>query len=83
MIAQIILAFVILGAAVAAIFSVSLVRAGISLAIGNSALALLFMLQGARHAGVVQISVGVGILSALFLVAISLTETMRTGPHDT
>jgi NADH:ubiquinone oxidoreductase subunit 6 (subunit J) len=80
MVAHLALALIILIAAAAAVFSARLVRAAIALAIGNSALALYFILQQARYAGVVQLSVGVGLLSALFLVAISLTETMRKGP---
>jgi|MTBAKSStandDraft_1061840.scaffolds.fasta_scaffold83265_1 NADH:ubiquinone oxidoreductase subunit 6 (subunit J) len=80
MVAHLALAPIILIAAAAAVFSERLVRAAIALAIGNSALSLYFLLHQARYAGVVQLSVGVGLLSALFLVAISLTEPMRKGP---
>jgi len=52
----------------------------IALAVGNSAMAVLLLSLQAPHAGVVHLSVGAGVLSALFLVAISLTE--RIGRHS-
>ncbi|NLX37623.1 MAG: hypothetical protein GXY68_13140 [Chloroflexi bacterium] len=82
MVAHIILALSILAAAVTAIFAARLVRAAIALALGNTALALLLLALGAQTAGIVQLSVGVGVLSALFLVAISLTERMGRGSDE-
>ncbi len=79
MAAQLFLAILIIAAALGAILYPRLVRAAIALAIGNTALALLFLLRQAQGAGIVQLSVGVGVLSALFLVAISLTERMGRG----
>ena len=79
MVAQVCLVLIILAAATAAMFSVRLVRAATFLAIGNTALALLLILLRARIAGIVLISVGVGVLSALMWVAISLTESLRGG----
>ncbi|MBM3187285.1 MAG: DUF4040 domain-containing protein [Chloroflexi bacterium] len=67
-------------AAIAAVRARSLVNAAIALALGNSSLALLFFLLHAPYAGSVQLSVGAGVMSALFLVAISLTESMREVP---
>ena len=82
MVARIVLAVILLSAAMAAILSVRLIRAATALAIGNTALAIYLLTLDARHAGMIQLSVGVGVLSALFLVAISLTETMRGGSHE-
>jgi len=80
MVAQFCLALTILAAATLAMLSVRLVRAASFLALGNTALALLLILLQARIAGIVLLSVGVGVLSALLWVAISLTESMRRGP---
>ena len=75
-IAQLALSLAILVAAIMAIRAASLIRAALALAIGNTALALLFFLLNAPFAGSLQLSVGVGVVSVLFLLAISLTETM-------
>jgi len=64
-------------AALGAIHAKSLIRAALWLALGSSSLALLLFLQHAFYAGAVQLSVGAGVLSTLFLLAISLTESMR------
>lgn len=76
MLAQLVLSGIVIAAALLAVFSERLVVSAVALAVGNTALALLLMIIGAALAGVVQLSVGVGVLSALFLVAISLTERM-------
>ena len=79
----VLLAVAMLAAAVAATKSTDLVRSAIFLCLANSALAGLFFLMRAPYAGSVQLSVGAGVLSALFLIAISLTEPMRGGgPGD-
>ena len=75
-IVQLALSLAILVAAIMAIRAASLIRAALALAIGNTALALLFFLLNAPFAGSLQLSVGVGVVSVLFLLAISLTETM-------
>jgi len=69
-------------AAIGAVRAHSLIHAAVSLAIGSSSLALLFFLFSAPYAGSVQLSVGAGVLSTLFIVAISLTESMRGQHHD-
>ena len=66
-------------AAALAVRARSLVNAALALALSNSSLALLFFLSQAPYAGAVQLSVGGGVLSALFILAISLTESMRGG----
>jgi len=69
-------------AAIGAMRASSLVHAAVSLALGSSSLALLFFLQQAPYAGSIQLSVGAGVLSTLFIVAISLTESMRGGRRE-
>jgi NADH:ubiquinone oxidoreductase subunit 6 (subunit J) len=76
-VAYLLLGILLLGSAIVAIRSVSLIRAAVALAMGSSALAVLFFLQDAPLAGSVQLSVGAGLVSALFIIAISLTESMR------
>lgn len=78
-IARLALAVALLAAAIAAIRAASLIRAAIALVIGNTALALLFFVLRAPFAGSLQLSVGAGVVSVLFLLAISLTETMGGG----
>lgn len=80
--AYLILAVVVVGAAVAAARAASLIRAAIALCIGNSSLAILFFLLKAPYAGSVQLSVGAGLVSALFIIAISLTESMKGGARE-
>jgi len=76
------LVLVIIGAAVAAVRATSLIHAAIALCIGNSSLAILFFLLKAPYAGSVQLSVGAGLVSALFIIAISLTESMKGGVRE-
>lgn len=78
----VLLATVLIAAAVAAMRSTDLVRSAVALCLGNSALAALFFLLQAPYAGSVQLSVGAGVLSALFIIAISLTETVRGDPGE-
>ena len=76
MLVQVFLALVVIAAALVAVYSERLVASAVALAAGNTALAVLLISTGASVAGVVQLSVGVGVLSALFVAAISLTERM-------
>lgn len=78
----VLLAVTLLVAAIAAVKSSDLIRSAIGLCIGNSTLAALFFLLRAPYAGSVQLSVGAGVLSALFIIAISLTENVRGVPGD-
>jgi NADH-quinone oxidoreductase subunit J len=59
-----------------AVLSKSLVRAAVALGGGSAALAMLFFMLGAPYAGAFELSVGAGLISVLFIVAISLTESM-------
>lgn len=69
-------------AAVCAVRARTLVGSAVALAGGSSSLACLFFLLRAPYAGAVQLSVGAGLVSSLFLIAISLTEPLRGGAHD-
>jgi len=71
-----------LGAGVLAVRSRSLITSAIALAVGTSCIAGLFFLLRAPYAGAVQLSVGAGLVSTLFLIAIGLTESIRGGGHD-
>ena len=79
---QAVLGLIVIAAALVAVYSERLVASAVALAAGNTALAVLLISAGASLAGVVQLSVGVGVLSALFLVAISLMERMGQGPDE-
>ena len=69
----------VLAGALLAVRETNLIRAALGLCLGGSSLAVLFFLLGAPYAGSVQLSVGAGLLSTLFIIAISLTEPMRGG----
>ena len=71
----------LIASALFAIRAKSLVRSALALAIASSCLALLFFLLGAPFAGVVQLSVGAGLVGTLFLIAISLTEGIGREPE--
>jgi len=71
------LAAVIVGGAVTAVLSKNLLRAAVALGVGSAALATLFFLLNAPYAGGFELSVGAGLISVLFIIAISLTESMR------
>jgi len=74
--AYVVLALCVLGGAWAAVYIENLLRAAVALGIGSAALALLFYLLGAPYAGGFELSVGAGLISVLFIVAISLAESM-------
>ncbi len=76
--AYVALAAVILAGAITAVLSENLLRAAVALGVGSAALATLFFLLDAPYAGGFELSVGAGLISVLFIVAISLTESMRS-----
>ena len=78
--AYVALAAVVVGGAVTAVLSKNLLRAAVALGVGSAALATLFFLLNAPYAGGFELSVGAGLISVLFIIAISLTESMR-GQH--
>ena len=81
-VARLTLSVAIIAAAVGAIRATNLIHAAIALALGNSSLALLFFLLRAPFVGSVQLSIGAGVVSTLFVLAISLTESMSGGRHE-
>jgi NADH-quinone oxidoreductase subunit J len=65
---------ILVGASIA-VLSRRLFPAVLSLGLGSAALATLFFWLGAPYAGGFELSVGAGLISVLFLIIISLTET--------
>jgi len=82
MVVYIPLAVIVLAGALVAVWSENLLRAAVALGIGSAALATLFFLLGAPYAGGFELSVGTGLISVLFIIAISLTESMRKQSHE-
>jgi len=76
------LAVIILVCAIAAVWSKNLLRAAVALGVGSATLATLFFLLGAPYAGGFELSVGTGLISVLFIIAISLTESMRKQNYE-
>ena len=73
----VLLTLVVLAGALVAVLTENLIRAAVALGIGSAALAALLFLLHAPYAGGFELSVGAGLVSVLFLIAISLTESMR------
>jgi NADH:ubiquinone oxidoreductase subunit 6 (subunit J) len=76
MLVYVVLALVLLGGAVFAVMAENLIRAVVALGLGSVALATLMFLLRAPYAGGFELSVGAGLISVLFIIAISLTESM-------
>jgi NADH-quinone oxidoreductase subunit J len=74
--AYLLLAAIILAGAIVAVLSKNVLRAAVALGIGSATLAVLFFLLGAPYAGGFELSVGAGLISVLFIIAISLTESL-------
>jgi NADH-quinone oxidoreductase subunit J len=70
------LATALLAGAIVAVLTKAMIRAAVALGLGSVSLAALFFLLGAPHAGGFELSVGAGLISVLFILAISLTESM-------
>lgn len=71
-----------------AVFAADLIRAVIALLIGSVGLTLILFNLNAPMAGIFELSVGAGLISVLFILAISLvrpltkeTQTERQGKH--
>jgi NADH-quinone oxidoreductase subunit J len=77
LIAYITLTVALLAAAATAVLSKNMLRAAIALGLGSVVLATLFFLLGAPYAGGFELSVGAGLISVLFIIAISLTESLK------
>jgi len=59
------------------------IRAAVALGTGSAALAMIYFLLDAPYAGGFELSVGAGLLSVLFIVAISLTRSMEVDADET
>jgi NADH-quinone oxidoreductase subunit J len=80
-VAYVLLAAIVLAGASIAILSENLIRAAVAMAVGGVSLAMLFFLLDAPHAGGFELSVGAGLISVLFILAISLTESIGRRPR--
>jgi energy-converting hydrogenase B subunit D len=76
LIAQIIAAGALSISMLGAILAKDLLRAAIFLAVGSVLLGIIFFIYKAPFTGAVEISVGAGLITALLVTAISLTEEM-------
>jgi len=65
----------------AAVFLKDFVRAVIAYAVGTAILAGVFALLGATLAAVLELTAGAGLVSVLFLVAITLTQGREEEAH--
>jgi len=65
--------------AITAVLSQNLLRAAVALGVGSACLAMIFFLFDAPYGGSFELSVGAGLITVLFIIAISLTESME-GP---
>ena len=72
----IVLVLIILSSAIVSIQAKSLIRAAVALGVGSAGLAVLFFLLSAPYAGGFELRVGAGLISVLFIVAISHTESI-------
>jgi len=72
----------VLVSAVAAVVLKNLLRAAVALGVGSAALATLLFLLDAPYAGGFELSVGAGLISVLFIIAISLSESMRSQERE-
>jgi NADH-quinone oxidoreductase subunit J len=71
------LVLILIASATIALAAKNLVRAAVALGVGSAALAMLYFMLGAPYAGGFELSVGAGLISVLFIVAISLTASME------
>ena len=78
----ILLILILIASTVFALAAKSLIRAAVALGLSSAALATLFFMLGAPYAGGFELSVGAGLISVLFIVAISLTASMGKQPDE-
>ena len=76
-----VLAIALLAGAIVAVLTETMIRAAVALGVGSVSLAAMFFILGAPHAGSFELSVGAGLISVLFILAISLTESMGRRRH--
>ncbi len=76
------IALILIASTFMALTTKNLVRAAVALGVGSAALAMLFFMLDAPYAGGFELSVGAGLISVLFIVAISLTASMGEKPDE-
>lgn len=59
----------------------NLLSAALAVGLGSVALAAILFLMDAPYAGGFELSVGAGLIAVLFVVAITLTESIEAGRH--
>ena len=74
MVKDVILIFLVTFLSISAIFSRRLIYAAIALGLSSCLLSIIFFDLEAPFAGGYELSVGAGLISLLFIMAISLTE---------
>jgi len=78
----VLLVLLMLGGTLIAVLAENLIRSAVALGLGSAALAMLLFALNAPYAGGFELSVGAGLISVLFIVAISLTESMGKHPDE-
>ena len=73
----VVLVLIMLCGALVAVLTKSLIQSAVALGLGSAALAALLFILNAPYAGGFELSVGAGLISVLFIVAISLTESLE------
>ena len=79
----VILVCVVIVSTVMALRARHLIRAAVALGVGSAALATIFFMLDTPYAGGFELSVGAGLISVLFIVAISLTRSMGANADET
>jgi len=82
LIAYSLLVLILIASTIIALAAKNLVRATVALGVGSAALATLYFMLDAPYAGGFELSVGAGLISVLFIVAISLTASMEKQPDE-
>jgi len=77
-----ILVLILITSTIMALAAKNLVHAAVALGVGSAALAVLYFMLDAPYAGGFELSVGAGLISVLFIVAISLTASMGEQPDE-
>ncbi len=81
-VAYVLVALLMLCCVVFAIMSPNLVRSAVALGSGSILLAILFFMLQSPYAGGFELSVGAGLVSILFIIAISLTGSLERHGHE-
>jgi len=76
------LVLMLIASTIIALAAKNLVRAAVALGVGSVALAMMYFMLDAPYAGGFELSVGAGLISVLFIVAISLTASLGERPDE-